>query len=113
MPVTKFVPGGAVQRGALERSSLIARQFEGQPAEFTSRALIDSDDGNTLICASPQIATVNVGLPDGFGCAFNGPISFNGTATIRFDQRTTGQASPWCFLVQVSPGVYDVLGRTA
>ena len=79
------------------------------PAAFTSRALVGADNGATLICASAQTATVNTGLPAGFGCAFKGTIAFNGTATVT-DVRTTGATNPWCSLVNTGTDAYDVVG---
>ncbi len=79
------------------------------PYAFTSRALTDSDNGQTRVCASAQVATVNTGLPNGFGCAFKGAISFDGTATVT-DVRTTGATNPWCGLVNTGTNNYDVVG---
>lgn len=82
------------------------------PYAFTSRALTDSDNGQTRVCASAQVATVNTGLPNGFGCAFKGAISFDGTATVT-DVRTTGATNPWCGLVNTGTNNYDVVGTKA
>lgn len=82
------------------------------PYPFTSRTLIAADNGNTLICATAQTATVNTGLPTGFGCAFKGEISFNGTATVT-DVRVAGAVNPWCRLVQTGPDTYDVINSNA
>lgn len=84
----------------------------GIPSAFTSRALTNADDGDTLICASAQTATVNTGLSSGFGCAFKGAISFTGSATVT-DVRTTGAANPWCALVQTGTDTYDAVGGKA
>lgn len=65
-----------------------------------------------LICASAQVATVNTGLPVGFGVAFKGIITFAGTATVT-DVRTTGSTAPWCGLVQTATDTYDVVGAKA
>jgi len=82
------------------------------PSAFTSRTLTSADNGATLVCASAQVATVNTGLPTGFGVAFKGVITFNGTATVT-DVRTTGAANPWCSLVQTGTNTYDVVGSKA
>ena len=84
----------------------------GIPSAFTSRALTKDDNGNTLVCASAQVATVNVDLPVGFGCAFKGAVSFAGTATVN-DVRTTGATNPWCSLVQTAANTYDAVGGKA
>lgn len=84
----------------------------GVPFAFTSRALTDSDNGDNLICSTSQTATVNTGLISGFGCAFKGAISFNGTATVT-DVRTTGASNPWCALMQTGANTYDVVGSKA
>lgn len=84
----------------------------GQPAAFTSRALTDNDDGDTLVCATAQVATVNTGLAAGFGCTFKGAITFAGTATVN-DVRVSGSASPWCALIQTGTNTYDVVGGKA
>jgi hypothetical protein len=82
------------------------------PAAFTARALTNADDGTSLVCASSQVATVNTGLVSGFGCAFKGVVTFNGSATVT-DVRTTGGASPWCSLIQTTVNTYDVVGTKA
>ena len=82
------------------------------PAAFTSRALTDADNDKTLVCGSAQTATVNTGLDSGFGCAFKGAISFDGTATVT-DVRTTGATNPWCALVNTGSDTYDVVGGKA
>lgn len=84
------------------------------PYAFTSRALADTDNGMTRVCASAQAATVNAGLPAGFGCAFKGAISFvAGSGVTITDVRTTGAANPWCALVQTAADTYDVVGTKA
>ena len=82
------------------------------PASFTSRALTDSDNDKTLVCGSAQTATINTGLGSGFGCAFKGAISFDGTATVT-DVRTTGATNPWCAIVNTGSNTYDVVGGKA
>lgn len=82
------------------------------PYAFTSRALTEADNGQTRVCASAQVATVNTGLPTGFGCAFKGIITFNGTATVT-DVRTTGATNPWCALTATGTDTYDVVGTKA
>ena len=82
------------------------------PYAFTSRALTEADNGQTLVCASSQTATVNTGLPNGFGCAFKGTILFAGTATVT-DVRTTGATNPWCALTATGTDTYDVVGTKA
>lgn len=84
----------------------------GVPSAFTSRALTNADDGDTLICGSSQTATVNTGLASGFGCMFKGTIAFDGTATVT-DVRVTGSSNPWCALVQTGTDTYDVVGGKA
>lgn len=81
----------------------------GVPSNFTSRSLNSADDGANLICATAQVATVNTGLPAGFGCAFKGIVTFAGTATVT-DVRTTGATDPWCGLTQTGINTYDVVG---
>lgn len=81
----------------------------GAPAAFTSRTLVALDDGAVLVAATAQTATVNTGLPGGFGCTFSGPVSFAGTATVT-DKRTSGDADPTCSLVQVAPNAYKAMG---
>ena len=84
------------------------------PYAFTSRALADTDNGQTRICASAQTATVNTGLPVGFGCAFKGTISFTaGSGVTISDVRTTGATNPWCALVQTDANTYDIVGTKA
>lgn len=85
---------------------------DGTPSAFTSRVLSQTDNGMTLVCASAQTATVNTGLPNGFGCAFKGAISFDGTATVT-DVRTTGATNPWCSLVRTGTDTYDAVGSKA
>jgi hypothetical protein len=82
------------------------------PSPFTSRVLVDADDGSTLVCATAQTATVNAGMVAAFGCAFKGPVSFAGSATVT-DVRTTGATNPWCALVQTGANTYDVVGSKA
>lgn len=84
----------------------------GVPSAFSNRALTAADNGNVLVCASSLTATVNTGLPSGFGCAFKGDISFNGTATVT-DVRESGASNPWCALVQVGVDAYNVVGGVA
>ena len=79
------------------------------PLAFTSRAVVANDDRGVFICASPQVATVNTGLPTGFGCAFKGTLTTDGTATVT-DVRSTGSANPWCSLVQTATNSYDLVG---
>lgn len=85
---------------------------DGSPHAFTSRELTDADNGLIHICASAQVATVNIGRVAGFVPFFKGPISFNGTATVT-DVRTTGAANPWCALTQTGVDTYDVVGTKA
>jgi len=82
------------------------------PYAFTFRALTDADNGQTLVCASAQVATVNTGLPVGFGVAFKGVITFTGSATVT-DVRTTGATNPWAALTQTGVDTYDVVGSKA
>ncbi len=84
----------------------------GVPSAFTSRTLTNSDDGDTLVCASAQVATVDTGLMSGFGCVFKGAITFSGTATVT-DERSTGATYPWCALVQTGTDTYAVVGGKA
>lgn len=86
--------------------------ISGVPSAFTSRALANTDNGNTLVCGSSQTATVNTGLASGFGCAFKGTIAFTGSATVT-DVRTTGATNPWCALVQTGTNTYDAVGGKA
>lgn len=95
-----------------EHGQQAARYIDAAPAAFTSRTLIAADNGATLICATAQTATVNTGLPTGFGCAFKGAVSFAGTATVT-DVRTTGATNPWCSLVQTGADTYDAVGSKA
>jgi hypothetical protein len=94
--------------GGLPASGVIS----GVPSAFTSRALANTDNGQTLICATSQTATVNTGLISGFGCAFKGTIAFTGSATVA-DVRTTGATNPWCALVQTGTNTYDAVGSKA
>lgn len=115
MTVGPFSEGASVtiyNQNAVLDYDLPGRNIPGIPSAFTSRALGVSDDSANLICATAQIATVNTGLPSGFGCSFKGAITFNGTATVT-DVRTTGSANPWCALSQTGPDTYDVIGTKA
>lgn len=80
------------------------------PLSFSSRALNYTDDNKVLVPVdASQTATINTGLPEGFGCSFNKMIAFNGTATVT-DKRTSGAANPFCTLVNVGLDQYDVIG---
>ncbi len=81
----------------------------GVPAAFTTRALTIADKSKNLICATAQVATVNLGLASGFTCSFKGDVTFAGTATVT-DVRTTGAANPWCSLQNTGTNTYDVVG---
>lgn len=84
------------------------------PYAFTTRALAESDNGQTRICASAQTATVNASMPVGFGVAFKGAISFTaGSGVTISDVRTSGAANPWCALTQTGVDTYDVVGTKA
>lgn len=85
------------------------------PYAFTTRALDETDNGQTRICASAQTATVNASMPVGFGVAFKGAISFTAGAGVTIDDslRTSGAAKPWCALVQTGVDTYDVVGTKA
>ena len=80
----------------------------GIPSAFTTRSLTGTDNGNLLVCGSAQVATVPTGMVSGFGCAFDGDISFTGATCT--DVRSTVAANPWCALVNVNTNVYKVLG---
>lgn len=81
------------------------------PYAFTSRVLVETDNGQTRVCASAQVATVNAGMPVGFGVAFKGPISCTaGSGVTITDVRTSGAANPWCALTQTGVDIYDVVG---
>lgn len=84
------------------------------PSTFTTRALVAADNSATLICATSQSATVNSGMPTGFGVGAKGTIAFvqGGGVTVN-DVRTTGAANPWCSLIQTAANTYDVVGSKA
>lgn len=86
----------------------------GIPSAFTSRTLTSADNGASLVAAGAAVATVNTGLPTGFGCAFYGAgaVTFAGTATVT-DYRTTGASNPSCALVQLGTDTYSVYGTKA
>lgn len=77
---------------------------------FVSRALTKDDNGKTLLCLTAQVATVNKDLPKDFGCAFSGPVSFTGTATVG-EKRTAGDADPVCALLYVGVDSYKAVGK--
>lgn len=83
----------------------------GMPSMFTTRSLTNSDNGYNLICGSAQVATIDTGLMVGFGCAFRGEITFNGTATVT-DIRTAGATIPWCAIMNISSDTYDCVGTS-
>jgi len=85
----------------------------GTPVIFTSRILTTYDNGQTLICATSQTATVNAGLPLGFGVTFKGTIAFTaGSGVVLTDTRTNGATYPWCSLLQTNTAAttYDIVG---
>lgn len=108
----RWIADGKATADADGRRDQSSVSGDGVPAAFASRALTSADDGYTLVCASAQTATVNTGLPSGFGCAFKGTVSFAGTATVT-DVRTAGGANPWCALVQIGADTYDAVGSKA
>lgn len=84
------------------------------PYAFTTRALAPTDNGMNLICATAQTATVNAGLPAGFGCSFEGAISFTaGDGVTITDLRTTGATDIFCGLMQTGTNTYKVRGGKA
>lgn len=84
------------------------------PYAFTTRALAQTDNGMNLVCASAQTATVNAGLPAGFGCSFDGAISFTAGAGVTItDVRNSGATDIFCGLMQVGPNAYKVRGGKA
>lgn len=84
------------------------------PYAFTTRALAETDNGQTRVCASAQVATVDASMPVGFGVAFKGAISFTaGSGVTITDVRTTGSSNPWCALTQTGVDTYDVVGTKA
>lgn len=81
------------------------------PYAFTSRALAGTDNGMNLVCGSAQTATINAGLPAGFGCSFEGAISFTAGAGVTItDLRTSGATDIFCGLMQVGANAYKVRG---
>jgi len=79
-------------------------------SENASRALVDSDDGKTLVCTGSPAFTVNADMSAGFGVACKGTCSFvSGTATVT-DVRVEGATNPWCALVQTGTNTYDAVG---
>lgn len=81
------------------------------PSSFTTRSLTSKDDGDVLICATSQTATVPAGLFAGFGCAFRGAVSFTADAGVTLtDLRQSGATTPWCALVNTDTNVYDIVG---
>jgi hypothetical protein len=79
--------------------------------EIADRDLVAADNGGTLVCAAARVFTVQAGMPDGFGVAFKGLVSFiNGNGVLVTDVRTPGSPSPWCVLVQTDVDRYDVVG---
>lgn len=84
------------------------------PYAFTTRALAGTDNGMNLVCASAQTATVNDDLPAGFGCSFEGDVSFTaGEGVTITDLRKTGATDIFCGLMQVSANTYKVRGGKA
>ena len=84
------------------------------PYAFTTRALAATDNGMNLVCATAQTATVNAGLPVGFGCSFEGAISFTaGSGVTITDLRTTGATDIFCGLICVGANTYKVRGGKA
>ena len=84
------------------------------PYAFTTRALAQTDNGMNLVCATAQTATVNDGLPTGFGCSFEGEVSFTAGAGVTItDVRTTGATDIFCGLMQVGANTYKVRGGKA
>lgn len=84
------------------------------PYAFTTRTLDQTDNGQTRVCASAQVVTVNAAMPIGFGAAFKGAVSFTaGSGVTVTDVRTTGSANPWCALTQTGVDSYDIVGTKA
>lgn len=84
------------------------------PYAFTSRVLADTDNGMNLVCATAQTAAVDADLPAGFGCSFEGAISFTAGAGVTItDLRTTGATDVFCGLMQVGANTYKVRGGKA
>jgi hypothetical protein len=84
------------------------------PYAFDTRPLAATDNGMNLVCATAQTATVNAGLPVGFGCSFEGAISFTaGSGVTITDLRSTGATDIFCGLIAVGTNAYKVRGGKA
>jgi hypothetical protein len=84
------------------------------PATFTTRALLGSDNGRVLVCATAQTATVDAGLPVAFSASFKGSILFTaGVGVTINDFRTPGAVHLWCSMVNTGLDEYDLIGGKA
>jgi hypothetical protein len=85
----------------------------GIPSAFTSRVLLPADNGEMLVCATLQTATVNSGMVSGFGCSFSGDITFvAGAGVVINDSRLAGSPTAFCGLIQVGVDSYKIIGST-
>lgn len=85
----------------------------GKPVPFTTRKLTKNDNGKNLVPSnSSQEATVQGGMPSGFGfyCADTMSVVFEFPATLRKDKRVSGSPDPSFSVVAVGVNLYDLVG---